>query len=404
MCPRLNHSSHTEYLSRSDSRAEGVHNGSRANRVLIRSSKFDLAAPSGGQFYSAYNCVAALFRIANHYRIPNFRLGMQVGVNDDIVNQYLATDYKREGDIVIPIAQEDRYLRQFKHWDIVHYITEDIVPKELFTRRKKILHVRGILDWLLMPKLPKRKYRKHLKLKFLWPFFDRILVPSKITKIALNTHYRIPETRIDVLPNGFDTRLFYRTSRTAAIRAVRAKFGITRPFVLHVSNLSQQKNVEAVLRGFKVFQERSPEFDLVIVGGREDVDLGRYHNRTTELGIRHRVVFLGILEQAELVELYNSAEVFWYPTLNDSFGKPTLEAMACGCPVIVSESQGPAELVGRRGVKISANDYRGMAEKTTELIRCSERKREYSQYCKHRADEYSWDAVAYKLLNIYSTL
>jgi len=130
-------------------------------------------------------------------------------------------------------------------------------------------------------------------------------------------------------------------------------------YILYVGGLHPRKNLEGLLEAFKDYISiniRSKLF-LVIVGMSS-----QYGNevmaKVKALGIKQRVLFTGLVDEEALLCLYNGAKLFVYPSKYEGFGLPPLEAMACGCPVIVSKTSSLPEVVGEAGIYFNP-EYRG---------------------------------------------
>src|SRR5262249_33785100 len=110
------------------------------------------------------------------------------------------------------------------------------------------------------------------------------------------------------------------------------------PFLLAVGDLYIQKNLHALLDAFQLVAPTQPNLELRIAGTAIDADYAaRLTRQAQQLGLADRVRFLGRVPQAELIELYRSCTIFVFPSLEESFGMPLLEAMACGAPIIAAD-------------------------------------------------------------------
>ena len=116
---------------------------------------------------------------------------------------------------------------------------------------------------------------------------------------------------------------------------------MTKPFVLFVSSLWAYKNCRrAAPSAWEIASNELPGRQLAIVGAaRDEKYVAELHALVAELGIGDDVVFVGGVPLEETVNFYRAADVFVYPSLNETFGLPILEAMACGCPVVTSRRQ-----------------------------------------------------------------
>ena len=132
--------------------------------------------------------------------------------------------------------------------------------------------------------------------------------------------------------------------------------------ILFVGSLNWRKNYGGAIAGFHKIMERVPH-RLVIAGGsnqifKEDPQVKGLLERIP----RERIEFKGYLEEGELFELYRRAGLFVFPSFYEGFGFPPLEAMACGCPVIVSRTPSLAEVCGDAAHYIDPHDVESIAE------------------------------------------
>jgi glycosyltransferase involved in cell wall biosynthesis len=142
---------------------------------------------------------------------------------------------------------------------------------------------------------------------------------------------------IEVIHNGID-EAFKPLVKLECQEYCKTKFKISKDYMLCVSVLKPTKNIAGLLRAFKVFKDKyKTNLQLVIVGSK---GWGYKHIERTynELEFsKGEVVFLGYVEKDDLPKLYSGARIFILLSLDEGFGFPVLEAMACGTPVICSD-------------------------------------------------------------------
>ena len=154
------------------------------------------------------------------------------------------------------------------------------------------------------------------------------------------------EGKLKLIYEAVDHELF-RPGDADAARARVASYGVTKPFVLFVSSLWPYKNCDGLLRAWALARNEVPDRQLAIVGpGRDEGYLAKLRSLVAELGIADDVVFVGGVALEETVHFYRAADAFVYPSLNETFGLPILEAMACGCPVVTSDTSAMPETAG----------------------------------------------------------
>ena len=123
-----------------------------------------------------------------------------------------------------------------------------------------------------------------------------------------------------------------------------------------------------------------------------------------ELRLEHKVRFLGRVSDLELITLYSIADVFAFPSFFEGFGIPPLEAMACGAPVITSNTSSLPEVVGDAALLVDPYDVNALAHAIMRLLEDTALREELRQKGYQRAQRYSWSASASKMLSVYQKL
>ena len=158
--------------------------------------------------------------------------------------------------------------------------------------------------------------------------------------------------KLKLIYEAVDHNLFKRGDVGAA-RVRVASYGVTKPFVLFLSSLWPYKNCDGLLRAWAVARGQLGDRQLVIVGHLRDKDyVASLRSLAAELGIAGDLNFVGGVSLAETVPFYQAADVYVNPSFNETFSLPILEAMACGCPVVVSDISCLPETAGRSRIVV----------------------------------------------------
>jgi len=159
------------------------------------------------------------------------------------------------------------------------------------------------------------------------------------------------------------------------------------------------KNCDGLLRAWALARAELPGRQLVVVGpGRDEKYLAALHALADQLGISGDVVFIGGVPLEKTAKFYQAAEVFVYPSLNETFGLPILEAMACGCPVVTSDTSAMPETAGGAAILADPGDPASIARAIVEAVGSRDRLREAGL---KRAAEFTWAATAASTLDVY---
>jgi len=192
-------------------------------------------------------------------------------------------------------------------------------------------------------------FARNLVLRYLRHFHNRTaatFVPCRALQQELTQHGL---RRVEVMSRGVDARLFTPERRSDELRR-RWNAAPDAPVLLHVGRLASEKNVPLALRAFDAALARRPDARLVVVGDgplRHSLQASHPH-----------VHFVGLQRGSELATHYASADVFLFPSLSETFGNVTLEAMASGLAVVAFDAAAAGELIrdGRNGLLARAVD------------------------------------------------
>ena len=205
--------------------------------------------------------------------------------------------------------------------------------------------------------------------------------------------------KLKLIYEAVDHDLF-RPGDADEARARVARYGVTKPFVLFVSSLWPYKNCDGLLRAWALARGELGGRQLAIVGaGRDEKYLASLRSLAAELGIASDVIFVGGVPLEETVSFYRAADAFVYPSLNETFGLPILEAMACGCPVVTSDTSAMPETAGGAAVLSDPKDPASIAKAILEALGPGrDRLRDLGL---RRAAQFTWGATAASTLDVY---
>jgi glycosyltransferase involved in cell wall biosynthesis len=228
---------------------------------------------------------------------------------------------------------------------------------------------------------------------------DAIVINSESLRAEIQRYLKVDEGKLRLIYEAVDHDLF-KPGDVGAARARVASHGVTKPFVLFVSSLWPYKNCGGLLRAWARARAELPDRQLVVVGpGRDEKYLASLRALAAELGIAGDVVFVGGVPLEETTSFYRAADVFVYPSLNETFGLPILEAMACGCPVVTSDTSAMPETAGGAAVLSNPKDPASIARAIVEAA--GPGRDSIRDLGLRRAGQFTWGATATATLDVY---
>jgi len=166
-------------------------------------------------------------------------------------------------------------------------------------------------------------------------------------------------------------------------------------FLLAVGDLYIQKNLHSLIEALALVRRQHPDIALRIAGAEIDADYAAaLHRLVRERDLCDAVIFLGRRETAEIVELYRRCAVFVFPSTAESFGMPLVEAMACGAPIIASNTTAIPEIAGDAALLCDPTDPRDIAAEILRLLDDPTLRQSLSARAILRAKTFSWSDCA----------
>ncbi|MBB3225849.1 glycosyltransferase involved in cell wall biosynthesis [Luteibacter sp. Sphag1AF] len=229
---------------------------------------------------------------------------------------------------------------------------------------------------------------------------DLLLAISDWVRDDAVRHMGIDPARIVTIGAGVDERFMPPQDKAHVAECVRARHGITRSFVMYSGGFDIRKNVGVLIEAFAGFpHDVTAGHQLVLVGGMSAEVRDRIQASIRRAGLPHdAVVFAGFVSDDELVALYQACDLFVFPSQNEGFGLPPLEAMACGAPVLVNDASSLPEVVGNTAALFDGSSASALTTAMREVLTSPERASLLRKAGLQRARHFTWQRVAARAL------
>ncbi|MGB9928644.1 MAG: glycosyltransferase family 4 protein [Methanosarcina sp.] len=229
---------------------------------------------------------------------------------------------------------------------------------------------------------------------------EKIITVSQFSKEDISKYIKYPEERIEIVPPAVDHHLYYPNRNKKCL----SKYGIGEgeKVILYVGAEEPRKNVHFLINSFSKLKNRIPHIKLLKVGTPNYIGMREKLMKQIEsLNLQKDVIFTGYVSESELAKIYNAVDLFVFPSLYEGFGMPPLEAMACGTPVITSDTSSLPEVVGDAAVIADPYDIEGFTEKMCTLLTDQTLCRSIIKKGLARSKVFSWEEAAKKTLEVY---
>ena len=229
-----------------------------------------------------------------------------------------------------------------------------------------------------------------------------IITVSNYEREVISKILKIDQGKIKVIYNGVNPQ--FKKIEKKFLQPFKNKYRLPDRFILHFGNTAPKKNTIGVLRAFSIYSgNNTSDYSLVITDSSRDYieSLLKEINHT---GLINKIQILNYISFTEVPLLYNLATVFLYPSHRESFGMPIIESMACGVPVITSNTSALPEIAGGAALLADPKSAEDIAEKINMLISDDNIYSDYKEKGFKNALRFNWTDAAKQTLEIYKEL
>ncbi|MGI5991526.1 MAG: glycosyltransferase family 4 protein [Methanosarcina sp.] len=271
--------------------------------------------------------------------------------------------------------------------------------------QKKVITVHDILPCLFPELFGITAIRYKLLFRNTLKTADKIIAISNNTKKDLIDYFKVPEDKIVVIYSAADSK--FKQLSVLEIENIKRKYHLNFPFILYVGSFMKHKNIPSLIEAFRRFHDtehcRLNMYKLVLVGSKK-WQYDEIFEMVLEFNLKDDVIFLGSVPDGDLPLLYNAASLFVYPSVYEGFGLPPLEAMACGCPVITSNSSSLPEVVGDAGLLVDTCNIDHLVDSMHKVLTNEELRQRIIKRGLEQAKSFNWRKCAEETLEVYKSL
>ncbi len=226
---------------------------------------------------------------------------------------------------------------------------------------------------------------------------DHVIAVSAYTAEQVVERLGLPRSAITVVHHGAEALKIPAQDRREDILR---RLGVTRPFVLHVGALQVRKNVDRVIAAF----EMAGGSTELVLAGSHGYGAERILDRIRRSPVRARIRLTGHVADEALATLYAGAEVLLFPSLEEGFGLPLVEAFSVGLPVVTSNVSALPEVAGGAAALIDPLDTDAIAETLGEVLESATLRGELRRKGAARARRFQWRRCAEETWRVYEQL
>jgi glycosyltransferase involved in cell wall biosynthesis len=294
----------------------------------------------------------------------------------------------------------------YQNFDVFHCPHLGLLSRDVTRDLPRIVTIYDLIP------LIRRDFVRDIQLKIFQNLLDKIDVDrdwvtciSDFTRQEFCEYTGMARERVFVTPLAASDHFRPITDREV-IAAVRSRYGLPEgQYFLSLAAPQPRKNLVHLIRSFfrMLEDERLSDTYLVLAGSKEQGWMFEEIFAAAESlsKQRSRIVFTGYVHDEDLPALYSGAVAFVFPSLYEGFGLPPLEAMACGTPVITSNTSSLPEVVGGAGLMVDPHDEDALSQAMLDVLNNGRLRQELNRRGTKRAAEFSWEKCADETIRVY---
>ncbi len=324
------------------------------------------------------------------------------------------TDKDLELELISPNYDRDFSTPQRFYWDqftypkIARAKKVDILHQPCFSaplsfNKPVVVTIHDIISLLFPETIPFASRMFYSKwMPFSYRKASKIITISQSTKRDIVRVLGIPESKITVIPLGFDKKMEERQSKNK-IEEVKKKYHLPQNYLLHIGTLEPRKNLDFLIDVFAEVIQKDDKNDLhLVITGKKGWYYEGLFEKVKNLSLEKRVIFTGYIDEEDKAAIYQGARIFTFPSIYEGFGLPPLEAMAAGIPVISSNTSSMPEVIGDAGILISPYDKSAWVKAICDVDSSEKLRSEMIRKNLDQVKKFSWDKTAEKTIEIYT--
>lgn len=321
--------------------------------------------------------------------------------------------YKRAHEIIMPTVKlpyGTRFVRQMlffwkyrnERFDIIHWFQPRLYPFFwLAPARRLVATLFGAGDVTAPGVFPFSRRMFNFVLRYFNARVDAMIAVSEFGKEEIVEWYHAKPNNVNVIYLGGGENFIPLDKEVA--RQVAKRYGIEGDFILDISLHTRHKNIPALIQAYVIARGKGISQKLVIVGANNEYREEAYRvARESEYAAD--IIFVPYVEPSDLNALYSSADLFAYPSLNESFPLPVIEAFASGTPVITSNTTAFPEVAGDAAVTVDPVDASALADGICRILTDAALSKSLREKGLERAKSFTWKRTAEETIKLYQRI
>ncbi len=233
---------------------------------------------------------------------------------------------------------------------------------------------------------------------------EHFVTISRFSKDEIIKYLGIKKEQISIVPCALDHKVYHPHYTSTQIQEVRNRYGISSEYFLYVGTIEPRKNLERLIGAYAKLCRIKKQVPKLVLAGKKGWLCDGIYKKAQSLGMQRKILFIGYVPQEDSPVLMCGAKAFVFPSLYEGFGMPPLEAMACGAPVITSNTTALREVAQDAAITVNPKSEKEICQAMQLILEDRAYRKELRRRGLKRAAGYTWAKSAAMLLEVYQKL
>lgn len=246
---------------------------------------------------------------------------------------------------------------------------------------------------------PLERFYHNFSMGFSVKHASKIIAISEATKKDLIKFYNADPKKITVIYHGYDKEKFFEAKPTQAKPEEIAKLG---KYIYFIGRLEAKKNIRNLVKAYGMFRKNSDNDHKLVLAGRPGYQFEEIMQEIESLPaeIKKDIIRPGYIPDEIMADYLRFADIFAFPSRFEGFGMPLVESMACGVPIVASNTTSIPEIVGDAGLLVGPDDILGLANSFESVANNNDLRKKLIEAGKKRLSLFDWKECARKTLDV----
>ncbi|MDZ8118712.1 glycosyltransferase family 4 protein [Pontiella agarivorans] len=304
---------------------------------------------------------------------------------------------------LLSIVWHNTALPALGKYDVVHIPTARRIP--LLKKSKVVATVHDLAAFAIDGKYdPARMLFNRKLIPAMIRNADHVITVSESSRNDLIRYTRYPEEQISVIYPGINRDMFQPVEQQEARERLELLHGLEKPFIIYVSRLEHPgKNHIRLIKAFERFKLENDSAHQLILAGADWSGAEQIKQRAAESPVKDDILFPGYVSVKSLALLYSACDLMVFPSLFEGFGLPIIEALACGAPVICSNTSSMKEIAKDRIPTFDPMSSESIFQALESALAKGPAEQERAEGMAYAAT-FDWRTTAERVMSIYGSV